>query len=256
MLKQSVSFSTLTSPSLVEKAPEEQELELPMLEARKRNPSIFSEDDLPSPSSISAERRKEPVRICSPCNLQSMSASGLTQSIFQCCLCSSIWSLQLCVDDVQFCLQVADNRTFFTKVLHFCISNWEKALILGILITLIVLVSVKVSLCLRSQPVRGFLRMHSNSPCVNCAHMLRVFLLLLANSFTLGHNQLAQTCFRKLDLHLCLLQGFSIFGTMLRWFEKQNNWKGWAVFLPVYTVNVALFLPGVIFILGAGFVFG
>ena len=43
---------------------------------------------------------------------------------------------------------------------------------------------------------------------------------------------------------------------MLRWFEKQNNWKGWAVFLPVYTVNVALFLPGVIFILGAGFVFG
>ena len=51
-------------------------------------------------------------------------------------------------------------------------------------------------------------------------------------------------------------QGFSIFGTMLRWFEKQNNWKGWALFLPMYTVNVALFLPGVIFILGAGFVFG
>lgn len=52
------------------------------------------------------------------------------------------------------------------------------------------------------------------------------------------------------------MQGFSIFGTMLAWFEKQNNWKGWALFLPVYTVNVALFLPGVIFILGAGFVFG
>ncbi len=52
------------------------------------------------------------------------------------------------------------------------------------------------------------------------------------------------------------MQGFSIFGTMLSWFEKQNNWKGWAVFLPVYTANVALFLPGVIFILGAGFVFG
>lgn len=149
MLKQTPSFSTLTAPSLLEKAPEEQELELPMLEARKRNPSIFSEDDLPSPSSISAERRqRDPPE---------------------------------------------DTRGLFTKVLHFCISNWEKALILGVLITLIVLVSVK---------------------------------------------------------------GFSIFGTMLGWFEKQNNWKGWAVFLPVYTVNVALFLPGVIFILGAGFVFG
>lgn len=64
MLKQSTSFSTLTSPSLADKEPEEQELELPMLEARKRNPSLFSEDDLPSPSSISAERRrKEPVRL-------------------------------------------------------------------------------------------------------------------------------------------------------------------------------------------------
>ncbi len=64
MLKQSTSFSTLTSPSLADKEPEEQELELPMLEARKRNPSLFSEDDLPSPSSISAERRRtEPVRL-------------------------------------------------------------------------------------------------------------------------------------------------------------------------------------------------
>lgn len=63
MLKQSTSFSTLTSPSLAVHEPEEQELELPMLEARKRNPSLFSEDDLPSPSSISAEHiRKEPVR--------------------------------------------------------------------------------------------------------------------------------------------------------------------------------------------------
>lgn len=55
---------------------------------------------------------------------------------------------------------------------------------------------------------------------------------------------------------MLMVQGFSIFGTMLAWFEKQNNWKGWALFLPMYTANVALFLPGVIFILGAGFVFG
>lgn len=46
-----------------------------------------------------------------------------------------------------FCLQPEDNRRFFTKLLHFCISNWEKALVLGILITLIVLVSVKVISC-------------------------------------------------------------------------------------------------------------
>ena len=44
------------------------------------------------------------------------------------------------------CMQPADTRGFFTKVLHFCIGNWEKALMLGIIITLIVLVSVKVSL--------------------------------------------------------------------------------------------------------------
>ena len=44
------------------------------------------------------------------------------------------------------CLQPEDNRRVITKLLHFCISNWEKALVLGILITLIVLVSVKVTL--------------------------------------------------------------------------------------------------------------
>ncbi len=44
-----------------------------------------------------------------------------------------------------YLLQSEDTRGFFTKVLHFCIGNWEKALILGILITLIVLVSVKVT---------------------------------------------------------------------------------------------------------------
>ena len=61
MLKQNSSFSALTSPSLAEKAPEEQALELPiMLEARRRTPSLFSEDDLPSPGSLSA-RHKEPV---------------------------------------------------------------------------------------------------------------------------------------------------------------------------------------------------
>lgn len=61
MLKQDPSFSALTSPSLAEREPEQQALELPiMLEARRRTPSLFSEDDLPSPSSLSA-RHKEPV---------------------------------------------------------------------------------------------------------------------------------------------------------------------------------------------------
>lgn len=48
-------------------------------------------------------------------------------------------------DGLVCCVQPEDNRSFFTKLLHFCISNWEKALVLGILITLIVLVSVKVT---------------------------------------------------------------------------------------------------------------
>lgn len=42
-------------------------------------------------------------------------------------------------------MQPTDKRGFFTKLLHFCIGNWEKALVLGIIITLIVLVSVKVT---------------------------------------------------------------------------------------------------------------
>ena len=35
-----------------------------MLEARKRTPSIFSEDDLPSPSSVEADRRRKDVVRC------------------------------------------------------------------------------------------------------------------------------------------------------------------------------------------------
>ena len=56
--------SSLTSISLAEKEPDEQELELPMmLDARKRAPSLFSEDDVPSPSALSdsTPRRAEPV---------------------------------------------------------------------------------------------------------------------------------------------------------------------------------------------------
>lgn len=52
------------------------------------------------------------------------------------------------------------------------------------------------------------------------------------------------------------LQGFSVFGDLLRWFQARNNWAGWGMFLGMYTALVALFLPGVVFIMGAGFVFG
>jgi len=52
------------------------------------------------------------------------------------------------------------------------------------------------------------------------------------------------------------MQGFSIFGTILSWFKRRNGWGGWGVFIPFYTGMVALFFPGVVFIMGAGFVFG
>lgn len=130
--------SSLTSISLAEREPEEQELELPMmLDARKRAASLFSEDDLPSPSALSASaRRADPVRVwllaCATPAMQHLLPA-------ECCPAS-------CNDEnTWFLLQQADNRGFFTKLLHFCIGNWEKALVLGIIITLIVLVSVKVS---------------------------------------------------------------------------------------------------------------
>ncbi|KAL6769331.1 hypothetical protein ACKKBG_A30590 [Auxenochlorella protothecoides x Auxenochlorella symbiontica] len=55
---------------------------------------------------------------------------------------------------------------------------------------------------------------------------------------------------------LTAVKGFSIFGDLLRWFQSRNNWGGWGIFLGMYTALVAVFLPGVVFIMGAGFVFG
>lgn len=52
-------------------------------------------------------------------------------------------------------------------------------------------------------------------------------------------------------------QGVRIFGEILRWFERQNDWwPGWVSFLLLFMTAVTLFLPGVALILGAGFVFG
>jgi uncharacterized membrane protein YdjX (TVP38/TMEM64 family) len=47
-----------------------------------------------------------------------------------------------------------------------------------------------------------------------------------------------------------------VFGAILRWFQRRNSWGGWGVFVGMYTLLVALFIPGVAFIMGAGFVFG
>lgn len=40
------------------------------------------------------------------------------------------------------------------------------------------------------------------------------------------------------------------------WFKKRNGWGGWGAYVGFYTGIVALFFPGVVFIMGAGFVFG
>ena len=53
-----------------------------------------------------------------------------------------------------------------------------------------------------------------------------------------------------------VVQGFKVLGDILHWFEKRNNWVGWSCFLLLYCVDVALFLPGLVLILAAGFVFG
>ncbi|KAK9909219.1 hypothetical protein WJX75_008942 [Coccomyxa subellipsoidea] len=55
---------------------------------------------------------------------------------------------------------------------------------------------------------------------------------------------------------LVSVKGFTVFGDILTWFQKQNNWAGWAIFLAMYTANVSLLLPGIVLILGSGFVFG
>ena len=55
---------------------------------------------------------------------------------------------------------------------------------------------------------------------------------------------------------LCDIQGLSVFTKVLEWFQNQNNWAGWGIFLAMYTANVSLLLPGIVLILGAGFIFG
>jgi len=52
------------------------------------------------------------------------------------------------------------------------------------------------------------------------------------------------------------IHGFSIFGTILTWFKNRNGWGGWGIFIGFYTGVVALFIPGIVFILGSGFIFG
>ena len=45
-------------------------------------------------------------------------------------------------------------------------------------------------------------------------------------------------------------------GGVVSWFERQNNWVGWVEFLVLYCAVVALYLPGIMFILASGYVFG
>lgn len=51
-------------------------------------------------------------------------------------------------------------------------------------------------------------------------------------------------------------QGVTVFKDIIVWFEKQNNWIGWTCFTLLYMINIAVLLPGIFMILGAGFVFG
>lgn len=53
-----------------------------------------------------------------------------------------------------------------------------------------------------------------------------------------------------------MLQGVTVFKDIIHWFEKQNNWMGWTCFMLLYCLNIAILLPGILWILAAGFVFG
>jgi uncharacterized membrane protein YdjX (TVP38/TMEM64 family) len=48
----------------------------------------------------------------------------------------------------------------------------------------------------------------------------------------------------------------SVFPKILAWFKRRNGWGGWGVYVGFYTGIVTLFFPGVVFIMGAGFIFG
>jgi uncharacterized membrane protein YdjX (TVP38/TMEM64 family) len=74
---------------------------------------------------------------------------------------------------------------------------------------------------------------------------------LLANWYKFAALGLIITMIVMVSIH-----GFSIFGTILHWFKKRNGWGGWGIFIGFYTGIVSLFIPGVVFILGSGFIFG
>lgn len=55
---------------------------------------------------------------------------------------------------------------------------------------------------------------------------------------------------------LAAIKGASFFRDTLTWLAAHSGWAGWGVFVACYSLNVALFLPGVAGALAAGFVFG
>ena len=182
---------------------------------------------------------------------------------------------------------------FCKRLIGFVLSHWSKVVILGIIITLIVLVSIKVwgaeLLAQRNdaQPAWGRGVLHAGTA-----------------ARAASESSADGACVSMPAHQACHvpLQGFGFFGDLLSWFQRHNGWAGWGIFvgaggssshvlhialraaglrrrlcLPLsapqhcltlsachhhhrhtgmYTAMVALFLPGVVLILGAGFVFG
>ena len=113
------------------------------------------------------------------------------------------------------------------QVLGFLLANWYKLVILGLVITMIVLVSIHVSILLR----------------------------MLRSEYS-EFSEFVELSGKLTWLYHAFVQGFSVFGSILSWFKNRNGWGGWGVYVGFYTGIVALFFPGVVFIMGAGFVFG
>lgn len=145
--------------------------------------------------------------------------------------------------------------------LRFLLAQWLKFLILGIIITLIVLVSVKVR---RLQGLRGSCSLPFSAGAYvalfegawRCRSLGGGQLCCWQSGTSAAGRRPALQLATSMPARCACLQGFSIFGVILRWFQARNNWAGWGIFIGMYCAVVALFLPGIAFIMGAGFVFG
>ena len=167
-------------------------------------------------------------------------------------------------------------------VCAFILAHWSKAALLAIVITVIVLFSIRVGalLLLSASDLYGIAICSIVGPrydthCARSSHskwsckarsmcrpssLLNVKPIAAQTETVVMESVMPRFCMRRHNFARTTqnppVQGPRIFGELLRFFERWNNWGGWGIFIGLYILNITLFLPGVALILGAGFVFG